>query len=153
NRPGSGRARLFLLSFLMLFVELGLIRWTGAYDIYLAFFTNFVLLASFLGVGVGFLRARAEEDLFRGAPWVLAALVAFLAVFPVEGGKVHGRLHFVGAFGWPALPQWISLPIVFALSFATMAAIAQGVARAFARFEPLEAYRLDVLGSVVGIAA
>ena len=34
-----------------------------------------------------------------------------------------------------------------------MAAIAEGVARAFGRFEPLEAYRLDILGSILGILA
>ena len=50
RQPDSGSAteppspvRLVLLSFLMLFVELGLIRWSGAYVVYLAFFTNFVL--------------------------------------------------------------------------------------------------------------
>ncbi|HWL91063.1 MAG TPA: spermidine synthase, partial [Actinomycetota bacterium] len=121
--------------------------------VYLAFFTNFVLLASFLGVGVGFLRARARGDLFRFFPLLLAALVLFLAVFPVEGGRVAGRLQFVGAFGWPALPKWLSLGIVFVLAFLIMAAIAEGVGRIFVRFEPLEAYRWDILGSILGIAA
>src|ERR687896_589917 len=93
--------RLILLSFLMLFVELGLIRWSGAYIVYMSFFTNFVLLASFLGVGVGFLRARSERDLVRLAPLAIAALVGFLALFPVEGGRVAGELRFVGGFGWP----------------------------------------------------
>ena len=51
--------RLFALSFLMLFVELALIRWTAANDVRLADLTNFVLLASFLGIGIGFLRARS----------------------------------------------------------------------------------------------
>ena len=54
-----GRPRLFLLSFLMLFVELALIRWLGANVIYLSYFSNFVLLGSFLGIGIGFLRARS----------------------------------------------------------------------------------------------
>ncbi len=149
--PPASRSRLLLLSFLMLFVELGLIRWAGAYVVYLSFFTNFVLLASFLGVGVGFLVAKSSRDLFRWFPVPLAALFVFLAVFPVQGGKVHGELQFVGGFGWGALPQWVTLPVVFLLSFATMACIAQGVAKVFARFEPLEAYRVDILGSVLGI--
>lgn len=143
--------RLVALSFLMLFVELGLIRWSGSYVLYLSFFTNFVLLASFLGVGVGFLRARADRDLFAWAPIAVAAAVVFLAVFPVEGGRVAGELRFVGGFGWPALPKWLSLGAVFVLSFTAMAAIAQGVARTFVRFPPLEAYRWDILGSIAGI--
>ncbi len=150
DRPSS--IRLVLLSFLMLFVELGLIRWSGAYVVYLSFFTNFVLLASFLGVGVGFLRARARGDLFRFAPLAIAGLIGFLAVFPVEGGRVAGELQFVGGFGWPALPRWMSLAIVFLLAFAIMAALAEGVARTFVRFAPLEAYRWDILGSILGIA-
>jgi hypothetical protein len=48
------RGRLLLLSFLMLFTELALIRWTGSNVIYLSHFSNFVLLGSFLGIGVGF---------------------------------------------------------------------------------------------------
>ncbi|HZB02449.1 MAG TPA: spermidine synthase, partial [Actinomycetota bacterium] len=79
--------RLLVLSFLMLFVELGLIRWSGSYVVYLAFFTNFLLLASFLGVGVGFLRARAARDRFGWAPAALASFLLFVAVFPVEGGR------------------------------------------------------------------
>lgn len=149
----SPKLRLVGLSFLMLFVELGLIRWAGAYNVYLSFFTNFILLASFLGVGVGFLRGRDRFDLFRLAPSALAALFVFLAVFPVQGGRVDGVLQVVGAFGWPALPRWLSLSVVFVLSFIVMAAIAGGVARVFVRFESLDAYRLDIAGSILGIVA
>jgi protein-L-isoaspartate O-methyltransferase len=150
---GPSSARLVLLSFLMLFVELGLIRWAGAYNVYLSFFTNFILLASFLGIGVGFLRAPAKYDPLRLAPAALAVLFVLLAVFPVQGGRVDGVLQVVGGFGWSALPKWISMPVIFALSFLSMAAIGGGVARTFARFEPLEAYRLDVAGSILGIVA
>jgi hypothetical protein len=155
-RPSSAAAtgsalRLVVLSALMLFVELGLIRWSGSYVVYLAFFTNFVLLASFLGVGVGFLRARSPHDLFAWAPAALALFVGFIALFPVEGGRVAGELRFVGGFGWQALPKWLSLGAVFLLAFLVMASIAEGVGRSFARFPPLEAYRWDILGSIAGI--
>ena len=53
----NDRLRLVLLSFLMLFVELALIRWAGSNVVYLSYFSNFVLLGSFLGIGLGFLRA------------------------------------------------------------------------------------------------
>ena len=38
----------------MLFVELAIIRWAGANLYYLFAFTNVILIASFLGMGVGF---------------------------------------------------------------------------------------------------
>ena len=50
-------------------------------------------------------------------------------------------------------PEVALLGIVFLLAFLIMAAIAQGVGRVFVRFPPLEAYRWDILGSILGIAA
>ena len=76
--------QLFVLSFLMLFVELALIRWSGALVIYLSYFSNFVLLGSFLGIGIGFLRAKSRVNLFPWAPVALALLILFVRVFPVE---------------------------------------------------------------------
>jgi MFS family permease len=148
----ADRRQLFLASFLMLFVELVLIRWLGAHIAYLSFFSNFVLLGSFLGIGIGFL-AVGRSDWFRRAPMWLGALVFASAVFPVTIDRTGSSLIFFGGFQTRGLPIWISLPIIFAAVAATMAAIAQGVARLFQRFPPLEAYRLDVLGSVAGIAA
>jgi hypothetical protein len=43
--------------------------------------------------------------------------------------------------------------VSFVLTTALMMALAQNVARSFARFAPLEAYRLDILGSLAGIVA
>ena len=77
--------QLFLLSFLMLFVELALIRWSGALVIYLSYFSNFVLLGSFLGIGIGFLRARARVNLFPWAPVALALLIIFVRAVPGPG--------------------------------------------------------------------
>jgi hypothetical protein len=149
--PLPDRPRLVLASFLMLFVELALIRWTAANDIFLTHLTNFVLLASFLGIGIGFLRARSERDLFPlGAP-ALALLVGFLLAFPVQ--TVEGPRGWVpgGALGMPAVPRWLSLSTVFLLTVVVLACLGQEVGRTFSRFAALEAYRLDVLGSLAGI--
>src|SRR6202158_2196149 len=78
------RWRLFALSFLMLFVELALIRWLGANVVYLSYYSNFVLLGSFLGIGIGFLRARSRVNLFPWAPAALTLLVYFVSRFPVQ---------------------------------------------------------------------
>ena len=138
----------------MLFVELALIRWTSSNNLYLVHLTNFVLLASFLGIGLGFLRASAPQELFRAAPMLLAALVGFVLLFPVRTGTGRGgRWELVGLFDTPPLPRPLSLTIVFLLTVAVMVALAQEVARTFAQFPALEAYRLDVLGSLSGIVA
>ena len=134
----------------MLFVELSLIRWTAANDIHLAYLTNFVLLASFLGIGLGFLRARKGPDLLPWAPIFLALMVGFVLAFPVTVNLDTGKL--TGAFGWTAAPRWVELTVTFGLTVAIMAAIGHGVAQQFVRFQPLAAYRLDLLGSLAGTA-
>lgn len=145
------RGRLVLASFLMLFVELALIRWTSANNLYLVHLTNFVLLASFLGIGLGFLRAGRRRSLFPWAPVFLTLLVGFVLAFPIQTGIRNDYWALVGLNDTAPLPRWISLSVIFLLTVATLASIAEEVARTFARFEPLTAYRLDVLGSIAGI--
>ena len=150
RRPG---VQLFLASALMLFVELVLIRWSGAYIVYLSYFSNIVLLGSFLGIGVGFLRRGKRPDLFRWFPLTLVAYLGLVKGLPVVIDRSGGDLVFFGALVERGLPVWVMLPMVFLASAAIMAMIAQGVADRFAAFPPLEAYRLDVVGSLAGIAA
>ena len=158
--PGGGTllplpVQLFFLSFLMLFVELALIRWSGALVIYLSYFSNFVLLGSFLGIGIGFLRARARVNLFPWAPVALALLIFFVRVFPVQVDRSGNQLLYFGygTFHASGPPTWVTLPVVFLAVAVVMATIGEGVARTFIRFRPLDAYRLDILGSIAGIAA
>src|SRR5947209_6380392 len=152
--PRQLRARMLALSFLMLFVELALIRWTGSNVLYLSYFSNLILLASFLGIGLGFLTADRGRDLFALAPVGLVALVAFVRIFPVQIDRSGSELIFFGALGTrTGLPVWLTLPALFLGVAAVMALIGQGVARTFRRFPPLEAYRLDILGSLAGIIA
>jgi SAM-dependent methyltransferase len=144
------RLELFLASFLMLFVELVLIRWAGAYVVYLSYFANFILLGSFLGIGIGFLRAHKKPDLFRFAPVVLALFLGLVIGFPATIDRTGGDLVYFGV-QTHGLPVWVMLPFVFIATALTMATVAHGVATRFARFAALEAYRLDILGSIAGI--
>jgi hypothetical protein len=144
-------AKLAFASFLMLFVELALIRWTAANNVYVTNATNFVLLASFLGIGVGFLNARSSRDFVRWAPLVLLALVAFVLCFPVILASLSGPHPYQGLFGKPALPRPVSLAVVFVLCTVVMAGFGQAVARLFVNYRPLSAYRLDIAGSIAGI--
>src|SRR5215831_6724751 len=111
REDGHSKLRLFGLSFLMLFVELALIRWTGANIIYLSYFSNLVLLGSFLGIGLGFLRSRSRVDLFRWAPLFLALLVLFVLVFPVHIDNAGTELLFFGSPKTSGLSIWVTLPI------------------------------------------
>ncbi len=144
------RLRLVCLSFLMLFVELALIRWLGENVVYLSYFTNFVLLGSFLGIGLGFLLPHKPGGL-RWFPAALFALVALILVFPVEIDRSGSDVIFFGRLDLSGLPIWVMLPLVFAAVVIVLFLIGQAVAREFAKFRPLIAYRLDITGSVLGV--
>src|SRR6516162_11796400 len=120
DRPGHP-ARLAFASFLMLFVELALIRWVSANNVFVTNATNFVLLASFLGIGIGFLNARAERDYVRWTPVALLLLVGFVIAFPVVAVTVSGPNPYHGVGSMNALPQPLSLAIVFVLVVGVMA--------------------------------
>ncbi len=147
------RDRLVLASFLMLFVELALIRWAGSNVLYLSYFSNFVLLGSFLGIGLGFLRAHARHDLSPYAPPALGALVAFIYFFPVDVQTGGSQLIFFADLEPSGLPREVVLPVIFLAVALTLMLIAEGVARVFARFDALDAYKYDLVGSLLGVVA
>src|SRR6476659_7500004 len=70
--------RLAIYSALILFFELALIRYTAGYVHVFGFYLNFVLIAAFLGMGVGLLRAKHAALL----KWIAvpAMLMLFLTV-------------------------------------------------------------------------
>src|SRR5216683_7893577 len=73
------RVRIFLLSFAMLFFELLCIRWIPSYVRFLSYFNNLILLASFLGIGLGMLAARRRRFWFPPFPLLLLLLVFVIA--------------------------------------------------------------------------
>ncbi|MET0144389.1 MAG: spermidine synthase [Ilumatobacteraceae bacterium] len=147
------RAQLVLTAFLMLFIELALIRWLGANVLYLAYFSNVVLLGSFLGIGLGFLwTSRSSRSLFPFAPLLLATLIVLVRVLEVKVGIAGGSLIFFG-LDTSGPPRWIVLPVVFLAVAAVMVCIGDGVARSFQRLANLDAYQLDLVGSLLGSIA
>src|SRR5260221_4460081 len=76
------RTRLVLTSGTLVFVELLLIRWIPAEVRYIGFFSNFLLMASFLGIGLGILLGRRRElesiaifpVLLVGVVWLITSL-------------------------------------------------------------------------------
>lgn len=135
---------------MMLFVELALIRWLAENVVYLSYFTNFVLLGSFLGIGLGFLMPHKPGGL-RAFPILIFPLITAVLLFPVEIDRSGADVIFFGRYDVAGLPIWLMLPVIFVGVVATLFTIGQAVAREFAKFEPLIAYRLDITGSILGV--
>ena len=91
---------LFLVGFLVLFMELACIRWFAAYVIFLQFFTNVMLLACFLGMSCGCLAARARRDWLGYFPYLALGAVLLLERLVLADGQApalpdpgFGALH------------------------------------------------------------
>lgn len=149
----SVRVRLLLSSALMLFLELALIRWTASNVVHLGYFSNFVLLGSFLGVGIGFLRVGPSERAPLYFPAALAVLVAAVFTFPVTVARGGSDLIFFTSLSTSGPPSWVALPVVFIGVAVVMAGPGELVGRCFMQLPRLEAYRLDLLGSLLGIGS
>jgi SAM-dependent methyltransferase len=149
----TNQARLVLASALVLFLELALIRWLGSNVIHLSYFTNFVLLGSFLGIGLGFLLSRTARSVARFSPLVLAALVVVVLAVPVQINQSGSQLIYFTSLHPSGPPPWLALPIVFVAVAATLMGPAEIVGRCFKELRPLDAYRLDLIGSLLGIGA
>jgi hypothetical protein len=147
--------RLFFLAFLTLYLELALIRFTSAEVLYLGYFSNLILVAVFLGIGLGFLLAPRPFRLAPALPVALLFLVAFVLVAKIDVTVLReraGQIFFGLGSAGSKLSPWAALPLLFATTVLVFAAIAQETGRIFGRFPPLKAYSLDIAGSLAGIA-
>ena len=145
--------RLLLASCLMLFLELALIRWLGANVVHLSYFSNFVLLGSFLGIGAGFLISRKSWSIWPLSMPLLSILVAGVLRFPVTIERTGSDLIFFTSLEASGPPAWLALPVIFVLVAVILAGPAEVVGRCFAKLPALTAYRYDLIGSLAGITA
>jgi SAM-dependent methyltransferase len=77
----SHAINLFLVGFLILFFELTCIRWFASYVVFLQFFTNVVLIASFLGMSCGCLASRRHLTWLEYFPAIAVGTVLAAFVF------------------------------------------------------------------------
>jgi hypothetical protein len=152
SRP---EVRLFLTATSLLFVELLLIRWIPANVIYVGFFRNFLLMASFLGIGVGILWGRDPRRI-PISPFgpLLLALVVLVTQFRVTIELTSPDEIFFGlSESQGADINFFVLPALVLLATVIMAGLAVPLGKLLTSMPPLKAYSIDILGSMTGVAA
>ncbi len=151
----SAPLRIFLASFLVLFVEVALIRWLPAQIRLLSYFSNFILLAAFLGIGVGALLGRARRSVFAWYPPLILAVVAVVYFLRLEVRiNAPGSIYFTSGTTDPvtAVETTLLLPVLFVGVAVLFVALAQRMAGAMTELPPLRAYTINLVGSVAGVA-
>src|SRR5438045_6391425 len=176
DRPASSRrsrrayAELFLVSFAILFLELACIRWFGSTVVFLTFFTNIVLLATFLGMSVGCLAAGRRHNLINlVVPLLLLSMALACAVLFVYlrfgriivdvGGQGSPQQIYFGTeyhardVGTFVVPIEVVGGIVFVIVSLLFVVLGYIMGRAFNQIpNRVAAYTLNITGSLVGIA-
>jgi spermidine synthase len=164
---------LFACGTAVLFWELLFIRWFGSCIRIIAYFSNFVLLASFFGLGVGALisqRGKSLEKLLIPGTCLCLLLGPFLGIFghdnpdnPLEYiwevPDNNPNLKHVGSFFgyllklFPSIsaPYWLLLGVSFVAVVFVFLILGQMLGRFFKRLPPLKAYSLEVAGSLIGV--
>jgi hypothetical protein len=169
HSPHSSNIRLFVISFVLLFFELACIRWFGSTVVFLTFFTNIVLLATFVGMSIGSLAASGRRDWtpLTAPLMLLAVLLAygtlwsytrFGSVMVDVGGQGSPQQVYFGTEyrASDAARFVIPIEVLGATFFALIALIFVGVGqmmgRAFnASTDRLLAYITNIGGSLAGI--
>ena len=152
GRPG---VRLFLTSATILFVELLLIRWVPANVVYVGYFSNFLLMASFLGIGAGILFGRDP----RRIPISPFAPLLFAVVLLVTRAQINVQLEtpneifFGPQNSQSANANFLVLPFIVMLVTTVMAGLAIPLGALLTSMRPLRAYAIDIAGSMAGIVA
>jgi len=164
---GFSYRQLILISLLSLFVEMLMIRWVSSEIRIFAYFKNFVLVACFLGFGLGCYLCRRRIQLMAMTTPLLLLTVILKAPFSPLHRSISALPALLGAtaevhvWGVPALPtSWWGM--LLALSF--VVPLFAVIATAFIPFGQLvgwflenspngvAAYSVNVLASLAGIA-
>ncbi|MBX3193092.1 MAG: methyltransferase domain-containing protein [Labilithrix sp.] len=149
--------KLFVLSAVALYFELLVVRWTNAYVKNVGFFTNFLVLASFVGLGAGFLLAKRKEPLLPAFPLLLLIYCGLVHVARPKLSVQDPGALFWGEYGRPRDEQALSVdPELFVSIAYVMVALqflllGQAMGRLFGRLPPLRGYATNIGGSLLGI--
>ncbi len=149
---------------LSLFLELAMIRWQGTVWEFFAFYKNLGLLSCFAGLGLGYaLAGRDRIPLAFTAPLLAFQVLLLEALRHGMGDAIRSLLVTpfreqlnmgVGTASSPAhyVAVYSFLTVVFLLTALAFLPVGQVCGRLMERLPSLHAYRLNLLGSLGGVA-
>lgn len=151
---------LALASILGLFLEVALIRWHGTEFRACAYFKNITLLACFLGLGLGFARARRPVATFPLMLVLLALQVLFMDVLSLAEADRAIRNPISTEVFWGMASVVANVHLVLFYGFFTalfvstiviFIPIGQLIGRLMTSSTPLASYTVNIIGSIAGV--
>lgn len=163
RRPG---VQLFLVSCFALYLELIGIRWLASEVRAFAFLKNIPLIVSFLGLGLGIMADSPRRSMKPVLPFVLTVFILALAFAPLSGISLTPIPGGDDLWIWVsseafaasssrslvALPAYMVIVAVFLLLLFTLFfGVGEMIRKRLQAFPPLQAYSIDLLGSMAGV--
>ncbi|MEW6040871.1 MAG: hypothetical protein AB1633_05060 [Elusimicrobiota bacterium] len=159
EKISSSKFHLVLVSIIILFFEVFLIRYLGQQIRILSYFKNIVLICVFLGIGIGCGLSHRKMNTLFFFPALLFPLI-FLAFSPQ--GKLLGSMrvpnlqeYFVG---FETTKNFFILGLFHLILFTifsnvvfTFVPLGKVLGKMMDQFRPLSAYSLNIAGSILGI--
>src|SRR5205814_7219672 len=115
------------------------------------YFSNFILLASFLGIGIGCLLAARGRNLIAWFPLALFAAIVAVDRLRLEVALPStSTIYFSSGTAAPVVPveSTLLLPLLFIAVAALFAVVAHRMGVELARHPPLRAYVINLVGSL-----
>lgn len=159
----SKTVKLFLASFLGLYFELLFIRWLPDSVHVFSFFGNFVLLAAFLGMGLGLAGKVTEEETddrllarFLAFTAVLVTLFCVFVYFKIDVPPPNQDVFFnddayIQGTQGPHLNLYVTVALFLTLVALTFVPTGKLMSRYLEQHPPLLGYTINILGSLLGI--
>ncbi len=153
----TGLARVAAAAFLILLLELALIRFVPSEVRAISYFTNLMLFSAFFGIGLGCILQRRN---LPGYVLPSAFFLIFLYVLAMRGivvydggGDVHYWLQADDQRSRPPVqvPLFLAAAIVFIVSSGPFVAMGWRLAREMQLHGRLKAYGFNLLGSLLGV--
>ncbi len=147
-------------TFGILALELSIIRWMSGQIRLFAYFSNLLLMAAFLGMGLGLALGVRRPRLVHATLPMIAALSAILA-YSDDLGLMHLRFPDPSVVLWGAestvtflgfLGSTATMLGLFWLVTAVFVMAGVPIGWRFGQIAPLRAYSADLLGSLAGVA-
>lgn len=149
----SPSARLFLASFLLLFAEVMVIRWLSAELAIIRAMPNLVLMIVFIGASSGL----SNPDKSKISKWwMILALIGLLVplVFATPWGFENLSVRFGhGVPIWQTLASVLTLLDLAVSLLVLFSAVGAALGREFNQLPPLQAYAVNLAGSILGVIA
>lgn len=146
-------AHMFILSMLVLFFELVCIRWFPAHVRHLGYFTNFIVIASFLGIGIGILWGKKNRILLPFFVPLLIVVQILLHFFKLQIQIPENEVLYFQHLGTElkVIEPFYMIPVVFFIVTSLFVCLSSPLGKLFDEMEPLPAYKANILGSLAGI--